>query len=384
MNLPGMTDQIADAILDWIDPDDAPRQFGAEADYYRGLNVPYAPRNGVPASLEELLLVRGVTRELLFGADANFNYQLEPQETRASGSSQSGARLTWAMLLSVHGGQRNLDPQGKPKINLNEKDLAKLHGQVSEVFGPEIARFVILYRQHGPQETTPGPTRVIRGKAATKTAKQAKAAKQPIIARGSAGSSQLDLSKPAKFELTCVLDPIGAKVAIPETASEDEPPEPIESPLSAEREAMRQYLPKWLDHTSITSQAVIRGRINVNGAPRAVLAAVPDLDSAMVEQIVIARRQRAAVEDPNRRHAAWLLTEGLVDLPTMKRLLPYLNAGGDVHRAQIVGYFDQSGPATRVELIVDATRTPPVRVYYKDLQMLGRGYSRDTLGADSP
>ena len=43
-----MTEAIADAILDWIDPDDAPRPFGAEAEYYQGLGVPYVPRNGVP------------------------------------------------------------------------------------------------------------------------------------------------------------------------------------------------------------------------------------------------------------------------------------------------------------------------------------------------
>src|SRR5436190_1929964 len=30
----GMTDALADKILDFIDPDDEPREFGAEADYY--------------------------------------------------------------------------------------------------------------------------------------------------------------------------------------------------------------------------------------------------------------------------------------------------------------------------------------------------------------
>src|SRR5690606_29641431 len=33
MALPGMTESIADAILDWIDPDDEPREFGAETEY---------------------------------------------------------------------------------------------------------------------------------------------------------------------------------------------------------------------------------------------------------------------------------------------------------------------------------------------------------------
>ena len=43
---------------------------GAESDYYGSLSPPYAPRNGPPVTIEELLLVRGVTPQLLFGLDA--------------------------------------------------------------------------------------------------------------------------------------------------------------------------------------------------------------------------------------------------------------------------------------------------------------------------
>ena len=79
--LPGMTTAIADAILDWMDADRVPRQAGAEDDYYATLNPPYAPRNGIPDSLEELLLIKGVTRSLLFGDDTNQNHHLDLDET---------------------------------------------------------------------------------------------------------------------------------------------------------------------------------------------------------------------------------------------------------------------------------------------------------------
>src|SRR5690606_13432288 len=59
MALPGMTEDIADAILDWIDEDDEPREYGAEIDYYAALG--YAPANGPLTTIEQLLLVRGVT-----------------------------------------------------------------------------------------------------------------------------------------------------------------------------------------------------------------------------------------------------------------------------------------------------------------------------------
>ena len=73
LQLPGMSESTAAAILDWLDADGQPRPGGAEAEYYAGLGLPYEPRNGVPALLEELLLVRDVSRQALFGADAKPN-----------------------------------------------------------------------------------------------------------------------------------------------------------------------------------------------------------------------------------------------------------------------------------------------------------------------
>jgi general secretion pathway protein K len=60
-------EELADAILDWRDQDSLKRLHGAEADYYLGLPEPYAPKNGKFDSVDELLLVRGVTRDLFFG-----------------------------------------------------------------------------------------------------------------------------------------------------------------------------------------------------------------------------------------------------------------------------------------------------------------------------
>jgi general secretion pathway protein K len=46
--------------------DNAHRLNGAEDDYYRSLPEPYECRDGDFESVEELLLVRGVTREIFF------------------------------------------------------------------------------------------------------------------------------------------------------------------------------------------------------------------------------------------------------------------------------------------------------------------------------
>jgi general secretion pathway protein K len=60
-------ENLLDAVKDWIDPDDAVTRFGAESGYYQSLDPPYVCKNGPMTSIGELLLVKGVTRELFYG-----------------------------------------------------------------------------------------------------------------------------------------------------------------------------------------------------------------------------------------------------------------------------------------------------------------------------
>lgn len=60
-------DTIVDSIMDWKDPDDLHRLNGAESDYYMSLQNPYKAKNARFDSLEELLLVKGVTSDILNG-----------------------------------------------------------------------------------------------------------------------------------------------------------------------------------------------------------------------------------------------------------------------------------------------------------------------------
>jgi general secretion pathway protein K len=58
---------IIDALIDWIDEDDQESDLGAESGFYQLLDKPYSCRNGPVRSIEELLLIKGITPELLFG-----------------------------------------------------------------------------------------------------------------------------------------------------------------------------------------------------------------------------------------------------------------------------------------------------------------------------
>ncbi len=73
---------IVDAIVDWRDGDSQP--FGQAADtegeYYRSLDKPYKIKNGRFETVEELLLVKGVTGSILYGEDFDRNGLLTANE----------------------------------------------------------------------------------------------------------------------------------------------------------------------------------------------------------------------------------------------------------------------------------------------------------------
>jgi general secretion pathway protein K len=60
-------EELVDAIKDWIDADDEVTGAGAEGVFYAGLARPYTAKNAPIDCIEELLMVKGVTRELFYG-----------------------------------------------------------------------------------------------------------------------------------------------------------------------------------------------------------------------------------------------------------------------------------------------------------------------------
>jgi general secretion pathway protein K len=58
---------LVDALADWLDEDDQERDHGAENGYYQGLKNPYACANGPLLYPEELLLIKGFSRKIVYG-----------------------------------------------------------------------------------------------------------------------------------------------------------------------------------------------------------------------------------------------------------------------------------------------------------------------------
>jgi len=72
---------IADSIMDWRDPDDFYRANGAENDYYQSLKEPYFCKNGPLSSIEEMLLIRGITPDLFYGKKGKGEEKAKEQRT---------------------------------------------------------------------------------------------------------------------------------------------------------------------------------------------------------------------------------------------------------------------------------------------------------------
>jgi len=360
MGLPGMTEQIADAILDWIDPDDDPREFGAEVDEYSSLDPPYAPKNGPLETVEELLLVRGVTPWLLFGPDANRNGRIDPDEPNPEtidgiDNSDGAMNQGWAAYLTLYSLESNLRPDGSPKINLNQEDMKQLHKQLEEVFDSRWATFIVAYRQNGPY------TGSKRGEMTA--------------------SGRLDLSVPGKVPLSTVIDLIGPRVRV--KFKGEEQPTVLETPFPNVPGMMNSYLPVLMDYVTINASPVIPGRININQASRTVLSGIPGMSEETIDAIMSQRQENPVEAQPHRRHETWILSEGIVTLEEMKALMPFVTGGGSVFRAQWVGYFERGGPPARIEAVLDATIRPARVISWRDISHLGRGYALETLGTEA-
>ncbi|MEM6655519.1 MAG: hypothetical protein AAF596_06940 [Planctomycetota bacterium] len=357
-SLPGVTDSIADAILDWIDEDDEPRAYGAELSYYSTLVPSYAPANRPLQSLDELLLVRDIGEALLYGLDRDRNFVIDSDEAllalddgveNLDGSANRGL----AAYLTLSSAERNVDINGDPRIDLNQDDLELLHGEVEQALGLAAANFIVAYRQGGAEQDS-------NGGSAT-----------------SAEQVQIDFEVPGSETISSVLSLVGVRTST--TPLGDDRKVTVETPFPNDPSQMLSYLPDLLDYVTVTSDATIPGRVNVNQAPRAVLQGLPGMPPEVVDLIVSARTFDPASIDPTRRHAAWMLAEGLIELEAMQELEPFVTGTGDVYRTQITGYFDAGGMASRLEVVVDATEQPPVLRRRRDLTPLGSRLSSAEL-----
>lgn len=369
MGLPNMTTEIADAILDWIDADDMPRENGAESSYYAQLTPPIKPRNGPIKTIGELLLIKGVTPALLYGEDYNLSGVLDTNKNDSDKSwpadnSDGSLDRGWYHYLTLESSSPNLSPEGELKTNLNG-DIAEIGSALSEKFGAEFIAFLTAYKQQNPQIKS--ISELIDKKIQVPAGGAGGAGGQPIASSiTKSGSTTTTATSGTTFQVTTQGNSGGAGAGQPQTVE-------MVSPWTSKN--VGQYLETAMEELTVSGQQSIKNLIDVNRAPAPVLRCLPGITEEIADRIASASQARTADDIT----PAWLLLEGLVTLEQFQKIEPYITAGGRVFRVESVGYFDSGTTSARVEAIIDASGTIPKVIRMRELPPGGPSFTPQLL-----
>jgi type II secretory pathway component PulK len=122
--LPGMTAELAASIIDWRDSDSEVTTGGAEDEYYLLQPNAYHCKNAPLETVEEILLIKGASEDLLYGEDTNLNGVLDDCENDGDASDppdNHNGRLDAGFYnyVTVYSTEANTDSQGSARININ-------------------------------------------------------------------------------------------------------------------------------------------------------------------------------------------------------------------------------------------------------------------------
>jgi type II secretory pathway component PulK len=146
--LPGMTAELAAAIMDWRDTDDDVTTGGAETDTYQRFRPGYRCKNGPFESVEELRLVAGMTLDILYGEDANLNGVLDPNEDDGDASPPADnhdGELDPGLIeyLTIDSRESGTRSDGSARVNVASSSQQELQTLLQEQFGEDRAKTIL-------------------------------------------------------------------------------------------------------------------------------------------------------------------------------------------------------------------------------------------------
>jgi DNA uptake protein ComE-like DNA-binding protein len=355
----------------------------------------------------------------------------------------------WKQYLSWVQGERNERPDGTQKIILNQPDLRKLHQELTQVLTVSQANFIIAMRQHGPgidtrslQGNNSNRNRPQGTNSPSTSSNQSTAARNSPPAADSNASSQNQSSKnasrssttspatpspttpsaqsrrgatsqassgtnesvqtervtpeqwvpnwqqPALYQLRSPLELIDVELdlsPVGNSTSNRGQNKMMSSPWANSNPESRSAMLKLMEHTTVQTQPIIEGRVDLTVASAVVLSAIPGIDPALAQKIV-QTRQEGAMRGPEEeiRSIAWLLEKGLVDVRKLVELEPFLTTRSDVFSLQSVGFRDEKSPVFRCTVVIDARQIP---AQIRDLQVWhpwDRGFPAESLQPGVP
>jgi DNA uptake protein ComE-like DNA-binding protein len=301
--LPGVTEAIAAAIVDWRDQDSEAEAYGAEDETYSRKDIPYRAKNGDFESVDELLLVEGVDEELLYGKDRNQNGVIDPWED--DDSSVDDADLGIWHLVTVSSAEPNTQSNsqgGQQSGKTNVTETQSLRSYLSQTFGAEKANQAVSAAPYGS-----------------------------VLEFGARSGLTREEFKQVEANLT---------------ASDED---------------------------------VVKGLVNVNVAPRAVLRCLPGVGDDGAEKIVSYR----TANSEELTSVSWLLDA--LGTECAKELGPYVTVKTYQISADVVAVANRRRAVRRVRLVFDLSSGSPVLVSRRDLSNMAWPLEQDLwdeLGSD--
>lgn len=334
--LPGLSEDVAAAIVDWRDADDTPQPGGAEADHYLGLHPPLRIANAPFLSVAELQHVRGVLTTSLLGEDVNANGWLDPDEddgdTRwppddANGRLDAG----WSEHLTVGTAVPDTDASGRARIDVTRADLSELQ-EVSGI-SEELARGIIAFRERAALRTLADllqVTRVEEGEAGAAVS---------AGAEGSPAGNTPPPSDPPPSDPPAMEGNEGAGGATPST--------PSSLRDTGEQIFSQSLLIEVADRLTTRQDGALRGVVNLNTAAATVL-----------ECLGLEPEQAQAVVD-HRSSGPYTSSAQLLEVPGLgveefRRLAPRVTVRSGTFRIGAEGRVAASGARLRITVVVRA------------------------------
>jgi hypothetical protein len=360
--LPNATSELIDAVLDWMDEDDQKRTAGAETAEYEALQPPIGCRNGPLESLDELLLVKGMTREILYGEDTNHNGQLDANEDDGDVSppfdDQDGELSRgWWPYLTLFSREANVDAFGRRRIFLNDPDLGRLYGEVLGAFDEEVARLVVAFRLFG-------------------------------------AGGVADPAGPASLAKYSFLSPLQL-IDLSVSGTWDGQTVRFESPFRSNDAASLERFATVYDRLTVRTEPEFIGRLDLGTAAPAALALLTSLTEDKRTAIQERRPSPMAAgdttsTDPNRDASVpevsanetliWLLRDGVLTPSELMGIEHAVTMRSPVLRFQSAGFFDDAQFASRIEVVLDTDQVPPRVLAERNLDRYGPGVPLLLLG----
>jgi type II secretory pathway component PulK len=307
MALPESNEEIADCILDWRDEDSDPREFGAEDEYYLMLDEPFVTKNAMFDTLDELLLVKNITIDLIYGEDINTNGILDPNENDGDQSypidnSDGVLNKGWYPFITCYSYEKNVDQLGNARININSANKESMKESLGETLTDTDIDSIISARNSNQFQSIGDLLNNAGGN----------------TNRNNASSSVISKDK----------------------------------------------LKEIADKITVSDEEKLQGRININTAPREVLQALFGEEQQDIVQAIIEKRTS---EEPFDSIGGLLDIESLSNtlFQTVSNLVCTKSS---VFSVRAIGQIEETKAYKEIYAILDRGETPPQIRYWKVLR----------------